>query len=106
MNAPNVVLMGSSYGITQSESIKEISKALHSVQSQMMAVGKDASNPAYRGSKYATLLAVWSTLQPLMKESGLVVMQTGGDSKQVEIKRLIEPAKMIKRRSIKSSVKP
>lgn len=72
------------HGISQSQSIQEISKALFSVQSQMMSVTKDADNTFYR-AKYATLHAVWQTLQPLMKDAGLVVMQSSGDARPIVI---------------------
>lgn len=78
------VSVQSGHGISQSQSIQEISKALFSVQSQMMAVAKDADNSFYR-AKYATLHAVWQTLQPLMKDAGLVVMQSSGDARPIVI---------------------
>ncbi|WP_417392015.1 ERF family protein [Gimesia sp.] len=82
-------LVKNGHGITQSDSIAAISKALFSVQSQMMAVAKNADN-TFCSSKYATLNAVWQTLQPFMKEAGLVVMQTGGESTQIQINKSVK----------------
>lgn len=83
MNAPNAVSnhleseIRSGYGLSQSQSIKSIAKAIQGVQSKMAAVMKDAKND-YFNSKYATLHAVWQTVQPLLDENQLVITQFPG----------------------------
>lgn len=65
------------YGSVQSGSIKAIAKALQTVQSKMAAAVKDADNDFFQ-SKYATLNAVWQSVQPLLDEAGLAVTQFPG----------------------------
>lgn len=79
MNVPIANSQASRHGLSQSESTKEISKALLSFQSEMPAVGKDADNPFYR-SKYATLANIWHACQPILSKHGLIVNQTSGET--------------------------
>jgi len=95
----NMNVQSAGQGITQSESIAKIGKALFKVQSEMIAVSKDADNTFYK-SKYATLQSVWSTLQPLLKDAELVVMQSAGSSAVESTRRVIEPGKYDKDKTI------
>ncbi len=58
----------------RSESIVEITTALHKFQKDVGKVAKDATNPFFK-SKYATLNQVWETIQPVLSKNGLAVVQ-------------------------------
>lgn len=82
VNAQTANTQASGHGLSQSESTREISKALLAFQSEMPAVGKDASNPFYK-SKYATLANIWQACQPVLARHGLIVSQSSGEAYEV-----------------------
>ena len=97
MNASNATS-----AIRQSDSIKEISKALFAVQCEMETVSKDARNDAFKGSKYATFTAVWRELHPRLVSAGLVVMQSPGEARIENTTRANEPSKWEKEKGVQT----
>lgn len=58
-----------------SETTKEISGALAKAQGAMRPAIKDSSNPAFKGSKYADLTAVWESIRGPLTANGISVLQ-------------------------------
>ena len=63
--------------MTRSESIKEITTALVQFHSKVGKVKKDANNPFFK-SKYASLENILESVQPILVECNLNVMQFAG----------------------------
>lgn len=82
MNVTNVVRTDSAHGLRQSETIKEVTKALLAFQTEMPSVTKDANNPFFK-SKYATLSNIWHACQPVLAKNGLIVSQSSGNAYKV-----------------------
>ena len=61
--------------IRSSEAIEAISAALVAAQSELEAVDRNATNPAYGGRSYASLDALVSTSRPVLARHGLAVVQ-------------------------------
>ena len=59
----------------QSDSIKELAKALCNVQSQLEGAKKDQTNPFFK-AKYADLASVWGACRDLLGKNDLSVVQT------------------------------
>lgn len=59
---------------TTSPTLTELFKALFAFQGKVGKVIKDAQNNHF-GNTYATLNTVWETVQPVLQECGLVVIQ-------------------------------
>lgn len=57
-----------------SETISTLVHALYAFQDEVAPVTKDATNPFF-DSRYATLNAVWNTVQPILLKHNLVVIQ-------------------------------
>jgi hypothetical protein len=60
--------------MNQSESIKEISKAMISFHQKINKIGKDAKNPFFK-SKYASLSNILDAIQNPLSDSGLSICQ-------------------------------
>jgi hypothetical protein len=59
----------------KSETIKELATALAKAQAEMPAAIKDKNNPAFKGTKYADLGAIWDACRGVLTSNGLSVMQ-------------------------------
>ena len=59
-----------------SESLSKISAALLEAQRAITFASKDASNPAFKNSKYADLPSVIDAIKPALNESGIAFLQT------------------------------
>ncbi len=52
--------------------------AMQAIQQECGIIGKDAENPHFK-SEYVSLEKLWTTLKPLLKKHGLLVIQTPGN---------------------------
>lgn len=59
----------------RSESIAELAGALAKAQAAMQPAIKDRANPAFKGSKYADLNAIWDACRAVLTTNGLSVVQ-------------------------------
>lgn len=57
------------------EAAKNIAVALAKAQSELKPAVKDSANPAFRGTKYADLTAVWDACRDALKNNGISVLQ-------------------------------
>jgi hypothetical protein len=55
--------------------IGKLAEALSKVQGQIKGAVKDATNPAFKGSKYADLASVWEACRKPLADNGLSVLQ-------------------------------
>ncbi len=64
-------------GIQFSQTTGSLFKAVMNLQQECGIIGKDANNPHFK-SEYVSLEKLWTTLKPLLKKHGLLVIQTPG----------------------------
>jgi hypothetical protein len=64
--------------VNQSNEINLIAKALVAVQSELVPVIKDSTNPHFKND-YASLEAITEYVRPLLAKNGLAVLQGGGE---------------------------
>jgi hypothetical protein len=62
--------------VKTSETLSKISAALLKAQRAITFAAKDASNPAFKNSKYADLPSVIDAIKPALNESGIAFLQT------------------------------
>lgn len=55
--------------------MKELFNAVSNFQVECPKISKDASNPFFKGSKYATLPRILSIITPILKKNGLLIVQ-------------------------------
>jgi len=55
--------------------MKELFNSVSNFQAECPKISKDASNPFFKGSKYATLPHILSIITPILKKNGLLIMQ-------------------------------
>jgi len=55
--------------------MKELFLSVSNFQMECPKISKDANNPFFKGSKYATLPHILSIITPILKKNGLVIMQ-------------------------------
>lgn len=55
--------------------MKELLKSVSNFQAECPKITKDANNPFFKGSKYATLPHILSIITPILKKNGLVILQ-------------------------------
>lgn len=55
--------------------MKELFNSVSNFQAECPKIGKDASNPFFKGSKYATLPHILSIITPILKKNGLLIVQ-------------------------------
>ena len=55
--------------------MKELFLSVSNFQAECPTIKKDAANPFFKGSKYATLPHILSIITPILKKNGLVLMQ-------------------------------
>jgi len=60
--------------MSKSESIINLSKALFKFQSAVTSISKDSENPFFK-SRYASLHHILGKIDPILSESGLVILQ-------------------------------
>lgn len=60
-----------------SEQTDKLFAGLMLVQQKCGIIGKDAENPHFK-SEYVSLEKLWTVVKPLLKEAGLIVIQTPG----------------------------
>lgn len=61
--------------ITMSATIGKIAAALAKAQAEMKPAVKDGSNPAFKGSKYASLVSYLDAALPILNANGIAVLQ-------------------------------
>lgn len=61
--------------ITMSPTIGKIAAALAKAQAEMKPAIKDGSNPAFKGSKYASLVSYLEAALPVLNKHGIAVLQ-------------------------------
>jgi len=55
--------------------MKELFLSVSNFQAECPTIKKDAANPFFKGSKYATLPHILSIITPILKKNGLVLVQ-------------------------------
>ena len=55
--------------------MKELFQAIANFQVECPKISKDANNPFFKGSKYATLPHILNVITPILKKNGLVIVQ-------------------------------
>ena len=55
--------------------MKELFTSVSNFQAECPKISKDASNPFFKGSKYATLPHILSIITPILKKNGLLIVQ-------------------------------
>jgi hypothetical protein len=55
--------------------MKELFNAVSNFQAECPKISKDANNPFFKGSKYATLPHILSIITPILKKNGLLIVQ-------------------------------
>jgi len=55
--------------------MKELFQAVANFQMECPKISKDANNPFFKGSKYATLPHILNVITPILKKNGLVIVQ-------------------------------
>jgi hypothetical protein len=55
--------------------MKELFNSVSNFQAECPKISKDASNPFFKGSKYATLPHILSIITPILKKNGLLIIQ-------------------------------
>jgi hypothetical protein len=55
--------------------MKELFLSVSNFQAECPKISKDANNPFFKGSKYATLPHILSIITPILRKNGLVLMQ-------------------------------
>lgn len=55
--------------------MKELFQAVANFQVECPKISKDANNPFFKGSKYATLPHILNVITPILKKNGLVIVQ-------------------------------
>lgn len=55
--------------------MKELFNAVANFQMECPKISKDANNPFFKGSKYATLPHILGIITPILKKNGLVIVQ-------------------------------
>jgi len=55
--------------------MKELFNSVSNFQAECPKISKDASNPFFKGSKYATLPHILSIITPILKKNGLLILQ-------------------------------
>jgi hypothetical protein len=55
--------------------MKELFNSVSNFQAECPKISKDASNPFFKGSKYATLPHILSIITPILKKNGLLIVQ-------------------------------
>lgn len=55
--------------------MKELFNAVANFQMECPKISKDANNPFFKGSKYATLPHILNVITPILKKNGLVIVQ-------------------------------
>ena len=55
--------------------MKELFLSVSNFQAECPTIKKDAANPFFKGSKYATLPHILSVITPILKKNGLVLIQ-------------------------------
>ena len=61
--------------MNRSEQINELAAALSKAQGEIEGAVRGSNNPAFRGSKYADLSAVWDAIRAPFSKHGLCVVQ-------------------------------
>lgn len=79
----------------QSESIKEITKALATFQKEVTNASKDKTNPHFK-NKYATLESYLNEINPKLSECGLAITQGLVDKDVLETKLLHVSGEMLR----------
>lgn len=57
------------------ENVAKLAAALAKAQGEIKPALKDSSNPAFKGTKYADLTAVWDACREALKTNGIAVVQ-------------------------------
>jgi hypothetical protein len=55
--------------------MKELFNSVSNFQAECPKISKDANNPFFKGSKYATLPHILSIITPILKKNGLLIVQ-------------------------------
>ena len=55
--------------------MKELFLSVANFQAECPKISKDANNPFFKGSKYATLPHILNVITPILKKNGLVIVQ-------------------------------
>jgi hypothetical protein len=55
--------------------MKELFNSVANFQMECPKISKDANNPFFKGSKYATLPHILGIITPILKKNGLVILQ-------------------------------
>lgn len=55
--------------------MKELFNSVANFQMECPKISKDANNPFFKGSKYATLPHILNVITPILKKNGLVIVQ-------------------------------
>jgi len=55
--------------------MKELFNSVSNFQAECPKISKDATNPFFKGSKYATLPHILSIITPILKKNGLLIVQ-------------------------------
>jgi hypothetical protein len=55
--------------------MKELFQSVSNFQAECPKISKDANNPFFKGSKYATLPHILGIITPILKKNGLLIVQ-------------------------------